>query len=137
KWRVLALVEAAGAVEMAEELVGAVDQVNQHGQNLRLLVEIDYFKVTLELINFHVYRWDMKVYGQFCGIAKALDVIGDRWSLLVVRELLVRGPCRYTDLRAGLPGIATNLLADRLVDLEIAGVIRRAATSRPTPAALF
>src|SRR3954470_819895 len=79
----------------------------------------------------------MKSYGHFCGIAKALDAIGDRWSLLIVRELLVRGPCRYTDLRAGLPGIATNLLADRLVDLETAGVIRRAAISRPTPAALF
>jgi DNA-binding HxlR family transcriptional regulator len=55
----------------------------------------------------------MRQYGQFCPLAKALDVVGDRWTLLIVRELSVR-PCRYTDLRDGLPGIATNLLADRL-----------------------
>ena len=53
----------------------------------------------------------MRQYGQFCPLAKALDVVGDRWTLLIVRELSVR-PCRYTDLRDGLPGIATNLLAD-------------------------
>lgn len=65
-------------------------------------------------------------YGQLCGLALALDAIGDRWSLLIVRELLVRpAGARYTDLREGLPGIATNLLADRLRDLETAGIIRR------------
>ena len=56
----------------------------------------------------------MRSYGQYCALAKALDVIGDRWTLLIVRELLIRGACRYTDLRNGLPGIATNLLAARL-----------------------
>src|ERR1700750_2822610 len=56
----------------------------------------------------------MRSYGQYCSVAKALDVIGDRWTLLVIRELLLQGPCRYTDLRNGLPGIATNLLSDRL-----------------------
>jgi DNA-binding HxlR family transcriptional regulator len=66
----------------------------------------------------------MRSYGQICGIAKALELIGDRWTLLVVRELLTRGACRYTDLRNGLPGIATNLLAQRLRELEQAGVIR-------------
>src|SRR4051812_44849216 len=79
----------------------------------------------------------MRSYAQFCSVAKALDVIGDRWSLLIVRELLVRGPSRYTDLQSGLPGIATNLLADRLGDLETAGIVRRNVTSRPAPAALF
>src|SRR5487761_1479809 len=69
----------------------------------------------------------MRSYGQFCALAKALDAIGDRWSLLIVRELMLLGPCRYTDLMRGLPGIATNLLADRLRDLEAAGVVRRAA----------
>src|SRR5260370_354834 len=54
----------------------------------------------------------MRQYGQFCPLAKALDVVGDRWTLLIVRELSVRA-CRYTDLRDGLPGIATNLLAHR------------------------
>lgn len=65
-------------------------------------------------------------YGQLCSLALALDAIGDRWSLLIVRELLVRpGGARYTDLRDGLPGIASNLLADRLRDLKAAGVVRR------------
>jgi len=76
-------------------------------------------------------------YGQFCGLAKGLDVIGDRWTLLIVRELLIRGPCRYTDLRTGLPGIPTNLLADRLRDIEEEGLVRREMTPAPTPAAVY
>lgn len=79
----------------------------------------------------------MRSYGQFCALAKALDAIGDRWSLLIVRELLLAGPCRYTDLRHGLPGIATNLLADRLHDLEDAGVVRREAAAPPVATTLF
>lgn len=63
-------------------------------------------------------------YGQFCGLARALDVMGDRWNLLIVRELLI-GPARYRELVEGLPGVATNLLADRLRDLETTGVIER------------
>ncbi|MFI7014599.1 winged helix-turn-helix transcriptional regulator [Streptomyces sp. NPDC050164] len=63
-------------------------------------------------------------YGQYCGLARALDVIGARWSLLIVRELLV-GPARYSELLAGLPGISTNLLIDRLRELEEAGVVQR------------
>jgi DNA-binding HxlR family transcriptional regulator len=66
----------------------------------------------------------VRSYGQFCGLARALDVVGDRWSLLIVRELLV-GPMRYGELVASLGGIATNLLADRLRSLESAGVIER------------
>lgn len=66
----------------------------------------------------------MRSYGQFCGVARALDVVGDRWSLLVIRELLVR-PCRYTDLREGLNGIARNLLSDRLRSLQEAGLVTR------------
>src|SRR5947207_3573486 len=73
----------------------------------------------------------MRSYGQFCGLAKGLDVIGDRWTLLIVRELLVRRPSRYTDLRTGLPGIPTNLLADRLRDLEDAGLLRRDVSPGP------
>ena len=67
----------------------------------------------------------MRSYKQFCGLAKALEIIGDRWTLLIVRELLARGRSRYTDLQDGLPGIATNLLADRLRELEEAGIIQR------------
>ena len=63
-------------------------------------------------------------YGQFCGLARALDVVGDRWSLLIVRELLL-GPMRYGELVASLGGIATNLLADRLRSLESSAVIER------------
>ena len=73
----------------------------------------------------------MRSYGQYCSVAKALDVIGDRWTLLIVRELLLQGPCRYTDLKNGLPGIATNLLADRIRELEAAGVVRREEAPPP------
>jgi DNA-binding HxlR family transcriptional regulator len=66
----------------------------------------------------------MRSYGQYCALAKSLDVIGDRWTLLIVRELL-NGPRRYGDLQEGLAGIATNLLADRLRHLEQHGVVDR------------
>ncbi len=79
----------------------------------------------------------MRSYGQYCSVAKALDVIGDRWTLLVVRELLALGPSRYTDLRRGLPGIATNLLADRLRELEQAGIVLREEAPPPIATALF
>ncbi|MGY6652327.1 winged helix-turn-helix transcriptional regulator [Amycolatopsis sp. TRM77291] len=66
----------------------------------------------------------MRSYGQYCGLARALDVVGDRWNLLIVRQLLI-APARYRELLDGLPGVATNLLADRLRDLEAAGVVER------------
>lgn len=66
----------------------------------------------------------MRSYGQYCGLARALDVVGNRWSLLIVRELLT-GPARYGQLQAGLPGISTNLLTDRLRELEDGGVVQR------------
>jgi DNA-binding HxlR family transcriptional regulator len=78
----------------------------------------------------------MRSYGQFCSIARALDVIGDRWTLLIIRELLLRGACRYTDLKNGLPGIATNLLADRLRELESAGLIAREEAPPPVATTL-
>lgn len=73
---------------------------------------------------------------QWCGLAEALDRIGDRWTLLIVRELLL-GPRRYTDLRRNLPGIATNLLAERLRDLEQEGLVARRDLPPPTPATLY
>src|SRR5260370_39964239 len=79
----------------------------------------------------------MKTYGQYCGIAKALDLIGDRWTLLIVRELLIRERCRYTDLRDGLPGVATNLLAGRLREMERAGIVEREEAPAPIAATLF
>ena len=63
-------------------------------------------------------------YGQYCGCARALDVVGDRWTLLIVRELLVR-PARFSELSDGLPGIATNLLSNRLKALQAHGVVER------------
>jgi DNA-binding HxlR family transcriptional regulator len=79
----------------------------------------------------------MRSYGEYCSIAKALDVVGDRWTLLIVRELVIRGGCRYTDLRDGLPGIASNLLAERIRELESAGLIRREDAPPPIAATLF
>src|SRR5215475_14453792 len=79
----------------------------------------------------------MRPYNQYCALAKALDLVGGRWTLLIVRELLIRGPCRYTDLQKGLPGIATNLLADRLREMEAAGIIASETAPPPAAATLF
>jgi DNA-binding HxlR family transcriptional regulator len=79
----------------------------------------------------------VRSYEQYCGLARALDVVGDRWTLLIVRELMIRGACRYTDLQYGLPGIATNLLAERLRQLEEQGVLAREAAPPPVATTLF
>ena len=71
-------------------------------------------------------------YNQFCAAARALDLLGERWTLLLIRDLLT-GPKRYTDLLNGLPGIGTNLLAGRLKELESVGVVER--NELPPPAA--
>ena len=73
-----------------------------------------------------------KSYDQYCPIAEALDVVGERWTLLIVRELM-NGPQRFTDLRAGLPGVPPNLLSSRLRELEDGGLIAR--RELPPPAA--
>ena len=73
-----------------------------------------------------------KRYDQFCPIAHALSLVGERWSLLVVRELL-KGPRRYTDLAGGLPGIGTNILATRLRELEAGGGVRQRQPPAPVP----
>jgi DNA-binding HxlR family transcriptional regulator len=78
----------------------------------------------------------MRTYGDGCAIAQALDVIGERWALLVVRELLL-GPKRYTDLRRGLPNVSPNVLSQRLHDLEQAGVIRRHKLPPPAGSRVF
>ena len=65
-----------------------------------------------------------RCYKQYCGVARALDVLGERWTLLIVRDLLL-GPWRYTDLKARLPGITTNLLAERLKEMEISGLLTK------------
>ena len=77
-----------------------------------------------------------KTYEQYCPVARALDVVGERWTLLIVRDLLM-GPKRYTDLRDGLPGIATDILTARLRTLEQAGLVRRRELPRPAPATVY
>jgi len=79
----------------------------------------------------------VRSYGEYCSVAKALDVVGDRWTLLIMRELILQGPCRYTDLKDALPGIATNLLAERLRVLETAGLIWREDAAPPVATTLF
>jgi DNA-binding HxlR family transcriptional regulator len=78
----------------------------------------------------------MKRYGQACAIARALDVVGERWSLLLVRELAL-GPRRYRDLATGLPGIPSNVLAGRLKDLQAAGVITQRTLPAPTDVTVY
>jgi DNA-binding HxlR family transcriptional regulator len=75
-------------------------------------------------------------YGDRCGIARALDVVGDRWALLVVRELLL-GPKRFTGLRAGLPNASPDMLSARLRDLEAAGVLRHHKLPPPASAQVY
>jgi DNA-binding HxlR family transcriptional regulator len=75
-------------------------------------------------------------YGDSCGIARALDLIGERWALLVVRELVL-GPKRFTDLRAGLPGVSADVLAQRLRELEAASVLARRTLPPPAAARVY
>ncbi|MFE6662092.1 winged helix-turn-helix transcriptional regulator [Streptomyces sp. NPDC057697] len=75
-------------------------------------------------------------YDQFCAAARALDSVGDRWTLLIVRELLA-GPRRYTDLHADLPGVSTDVLASRLRDMEQSGLATRRRLPPPAAASVY
>src|SRR5688572_3869489 len=77
-----------------------------------------------------------RAYGQFCGVARAVEMVGERWAMLIVRDLLV-SPKRYTDLREGLPRIPTNILSVRLKELEDAGVVRRRVLPRPSGSVVY
>jgi DNA-binding HxlR family transcriptional regulator len=77
-----------------------------------------------------------RTYGDPCGVARALDVIGERWALLVVRELLL-GPKRFTDLRVGLPQVGPDVLSQRLRELEQAGVVRRGKLAPPAGSRIY
>jgi DNA-binding HxlR family transcriptional regulator len=79
---------------------------------------------------------DRRTYADSCGIARALDVAGDRWTLLIVRELLL-GPKRFTDLREGLPNIGPDVLAQRLRELEQAGILGRRKLPPPAAARVY
>jgi DNA-binding HxlR family transcriptional regulator len=75
-------------------------------------------------------------YGDRCGIARALDVVGERWALLVVRELLL-GPKRFTDLRSGLPHLGPDVLSQRLRELEGSGIVRRRRLAPPAASRVY
>jgi DNA-binding HxlR family transcriptional regulator len=75
-------------------------------------------------------------YGDPCGVARALDLVGERWALLVVRELLL-GPKRFTDLRAGLPHLSADVLSQRLRELEQAGVVQRSKLPPPAGSRVY
>lgn len=75
-------------------------------------------------------------YDEYCGLAVALDLLGERWTLLIIRDLLM-GPKRFTDLLVGLPGIGTGLLTQRLRELEDAGVIEKAALPPPAASTVY
>jgi DNA-binding HxlR family transcriptional regulator len=78
----------------------------------------------------------LRTYGDGCGIAHALDLVGERWALLVVRELLL-GPKRFTDLRGGLPSASTNVLSQRLRELEGAAIVRRRRLPPPAGSTVY
>jgi len=75
-------------------------------------------------------------YGQICGLSRALEIVGERWALLIVRDLIA-GPKRFTDLRQGLPRIPTNVLSARLKELEQAKVLQRRILPRPATAVVY
>ena len=77
-----------------------------------------------------------RTYGQYCGVVRALEMVGERWGILIVRDLLV-SPKRYTDLRNGLPKIPTNILSTRLKEMEEAGVIQRRVLPRPASGVVY
>jgi DNA-binding HxlR family transcriptional regulator len=77
-----------------------------------------------------------RTYGDRCGVARALDLVGERWALLVVRELLL-GPKRFTDLRAGLPHVSADVLAQRLRELEDSGIVRRGKLPPPAGSRIY
>jgi DNA-binding HxlR family transcriptional regulator len=79
----------------------------------------------------------VKTYNQYCPIAHALDVVGERWSLLIVRELIEHDQLRYSDLHTNLPGCGTNILASRLKELERNGVVRRRRLPPPAASTVY
>lgn len=78
----------------------------------------------------------MRTYADRCGVARALDVVGERWALLVIRELVL-GPKRFTDLRIGVPQVGPDMLSQRLRELEDAGLVRRKTLSPPAAARVY
>src|SRR5260370_30751694 len=93
-------------------------------------------KRQLDIVKLTGYNPLMRSYSQYCALARALDVVGERWTLLIVRELFFRDS-RYSDLQDALPGIATNLLAERLRQLEAYEIIERYEAPSPVRATVY
>src|SRR5688572_6624425 len=81
-------------------------------------------------------RVTTKTYGQMCSLARSLDVLGERWTMLVIRELLL-GPRRYKHLLAALPAIGSNRLSERLKGLEDAGIVRKSVLPPPASVSVY
>ena len=77
-----------------------------------------------------------RAYHQYCGIARAMELVGERWAMLVVRDLIL-GPKRFTELRQGLPRIPSNILSARLKELEESGIVRRRVLPRPASGVVY
>ena len=95
-----------------------------------------FSELTSGAINAAILGRVARRYGQHCPVAKSLDLVGERWTLLIVRDLL-RGPARFQDLRAQLAGIPPKLLADRLRRMERQGLVARALYSKRPPRASY
>src|SRR5262245_1241060 len=105
---------------------GPPDRPPDCSRPVNLLLTSKLVKVKAEWQNVDVTRG----YGQYCGLARALDLVGGRWALLVVRDLLT-GPKRFSELQEGLHGIPTNVLTSRLRELEEAGIVERRVQAHP------
>jgi DNA-binding HxlR family transcriptional regulator len=88
------------------------------------------------ITDYNLRMASKRTYGDPCGIARALDLVGERWALLVVRELVL-GPKRFTDLRAGLPNLGPDVLSQRLRDLEQAGIVQRRTLPPPAGSRVY
>jgi DNA-binding HxlR family transcriptional regulator len=95
-----------------------------------------FSKFALGIFVANGYDLPVRTYREYCAIARSLDLLGQRWTLLIVRDLFL-GPQRYTDLHEGLPGIATDILTDRLRMLEAEGLVRRRELPPPAPATVY
>lgn len=104
------------------------------GSNCKLIAGISQLELAQE--RCILGGMNHRSYHQYCGLAYALDIIGERWTLLIVREL-VAGPRRFTDLMEGLPGISTNLLTERLKSLEQAKILRRRVLPPPAGSTVY
>lgn len=100
----------------------------------RLLANCKYYAETKVCGTTRVVS--TRTYGQFCGFARALEIVGERWAMMIVRDLLV-GPKRFGELQRGLAKIPTNILTARLKELEAAGVVQRRASPQPGGGVLY